>query len=358
MRENLQTINKLYHEHELSDADMMKLINCNESEDMEYLMKKAVQARESVYGRDIYIRGLIEISNICRNDCLYCGIRKSNKNVKRYRLSKEDILSCADKGYKLGFRTFVLQGGEDIFFSDDFLCELISEIKGKYRECAVTLSLGERSLESYQKLYEAGADRYLLRHETATKEHYEKLHPTNMSFDNRIKCLEELKSIGYQTGCGMMIGSPYQTDADILRDIRFIEKFRPHMVGIGPFIPHEDTCFAKQPAGSVNLTLRIMAIIRLMMPNVLLPSTTALATLCKDGHRSGIMAGCNVIMPNLSPDYAKDNYTLYNNKANTGTEDALKLALLSEKMSELGYKIVTERGDYKNCNKGDVVSDV
>lgn len=355
MSELIHIIDNFYHTHRISDDDMVKIIDCDNRDVTDYLMEKAVQARKAVYGNEVYIRGLIEISNICKNDCYYCGIRKSNMNVKRYRLSKEDILHCADNGYKLGFRTFVLQGGEDIFFSDDFLCGIIGELKENYPDCAVTLSLGERTRESYERLYAAGADRYLLRHETATKEHYEKLHPANMSFDNRMKCLENLKDIGYQTGCGMMIGSPEQTVYDIVRDIRFIEEFKPHMVGMGPFIPHKDTCFADKEAGSVLLTLKVMAIVRIMMPHVLLPSTTALATMCNDGHRAGIMAGCNVIMPNLSPEHAKENYTLYDNKANSGTEDALKIQALAERMNELGYTVVIKRGDYKGYDEGDVI---
>lgn len=264
--------------------------------------------------KKVFIRGLIEFTNYCKNDCYYCGIRNGNRNIERYRLGEEQILSCCEEGYSLGFRTFVLQGGEDPWFHDDRLCRIISSIKNKFPDCAVTLSVGERSYDSFKRLYDAGADRYLLRHETATKDHYERLHPQNLKLENRLQCLKFLREIGYQTGCGFMVGSPFQTPEDIVRDLRFIKEFRPHMVGIGPFLSQKDTPFKDYPNGSGELTLRLLSIIRLMLPEVLLPATTALGTLMPNGRELGILHGANVVMPNLSPLDAREKYTLYDNK--------------------------------------------
>ncbi len=324
------------------------LVEAFSPEALEYTSKKALETRRSVYGDDIYIRGLIEISNICKNDCLYCGIRASNKLCDRYRLNKEDIVACCKEGYKLGFRTFVLQGGEDLYYEDDVLCDIIKNIKALYPDCALTLSLGERSEESYRQLFSAGADRYLLRHETASKEHYEKLHPQNMSFENRMKCLGILKEIGYQVGCGFMVGSPYQDTKTIAMDLKFIEEFKPQMCGIGPFIPHKDTEFANEKAGSGELTCYLLSIVRLILPNVLLPATTALATVSKDGRNKGILCGANVVMPNLSPSGLREKYSLYDNKASFGLEACEGLDILKKDISELGAKIICARGDAKD----------
>ncbi len=338
-------IDKLSVEHSLCESEYKILIENLDDNLRLYAAQKADEQRRKIYGNKVFIRGLIEISNICKNDCLYCGIRASNNNCTRYRLSKEDILACCDEGYKIGFRTFVMQGGEDMHFSDQIMCEIISEIKKRYPDCAVTLSLGERSKESYKKLYDAGADRYLLRHETASKEHYERLHPQNLSFENRMQCLENLKEIGFQTGCGFMVGSPYQTSENIARDLKFIEEFSPDMCGIGPFIPHKDTPFAKFDAGNVNLTLFLLSLVRLIKPNILLPATTALGTAQNDGRERGIMAGANVVMPNLSPVFARKNYELYNNKLFTGEESAQSLEKLKKQMKSIGYEVVSDRGD-------------
>ena len=288
---------------------------------------------------------MIEVSNYCKNNCYYCGIRAGNKHAVRYRLDKGDILSCCEIGYKLGFRTFVMQGGEDGFFDDDFLCGIISEIKKNYPDCAVTLSLGERTKESYERLYAAGADRYLLRHETADKAHYEMLHPKEMSFDNRMECLKNLKETGFQTGCGFMVGSPGQTFKTLAKDMCFLSEFKPEMVGIGPFVSHHDTKYAGHKNGSVDLTVFLLSLIRIMLPNVLLPSTTALATLAKDGRIRGIEAGANVVMPNLSPAEVRRKYLLYDNKAAVDTEAAEGLESLKKEMEQIGYKIVAKRGD-------------
>ncbi len=314
------------------------------------LAQKADKIRREIYSNNLFIRGLIEISNICKNDCFYCGIRKSNRSCQRYRLTAEEILSCCDTGYSLGFRTFVLQGGEDGYFSDELLCDTVKKIKEKHPDCAVTLSLGERSEESYRALYDAGADRYLLRHETADKEHYKKLHPAEMSFEARIKCLETLKKIGFQVGCGFMVGSPFQTAKMLAKDLKFIETFKPDMCGIGPFIPHKDTPFADFDGGTVELTCYLLSIIRLIHPEVLLPSTTALGTISPNGREKGILAGANVIMPNLSPNTVRKKYELYNNKLSDGDEAAERIENLKEKMKSIGYEIVIDRGDRKKEN--------
>ncbi len=343
----IDLINKLEKERSLTLSEYEYLITNRTEESARILAEKAVAVRKKIYGNDVYIRGLIEISNICKNNCYYCGIRAGNKNCERYRLSKEQILSCCENGYSLGFRTFVMQGGEDGCFSDDVTCDIVAEIKRKYPDCAVTLSLGEKSYESYQRLYDAGADRYLLRHETADKAHYEKLHPKNLSFDNRMECLRNLKKIGFQTGCGFMVGSPYQTDRELAIDLKFIEEFRPEMCGIGPFIPHKDTVFADKPAGTVELTCYLLSIIRLILPAILLPATTALGSIDPTGREKGILSGANVVMPNLSPIDTRKKYELYNNKLSIGAESAQGKRELEKRMESIGYKIVTARGDVK-----------
>ena len=342
-------IDKLDRDRTLTWMQYVRLIEGRSDEAAALLRKKADAARRQVYGSQVYIRGLIEISNICKNDCLYCGIRRGNAACARYRLSKEEILSACEEGYALGFRTFVLQGGEDGYFTDDVLCDIVGAIRRNHPDCAITLSLGERSRESYAHLREAGADRYLLRHETANPVHYAKLHPKEMSFENRMRCLSDLKELGYQTGCGFMVGSPYQTAQDLADDLKFIEEFKPQMVGIGPFIPHAATVFAKESAGSVDLTCYLLSIIRLMHPTVLLPATTALGTLDPDGREKGILSGANVVMPNLSPASVRKKYELYNNKLSDGDESAQCVQSLKARMAAIGYEVVTDRGDYKNA---------
>ncbi len=341
----IELIGKLEKEHSLTTDEYEYLIENRTEESAEILAEKARTVRERIYGKSVFIRGLIEISNICKNDCLYCGIRRSNKSCQRYRLNESEILECADEGYSLGFRTFVMQGGEDAFFTDDFMCDVIRKIKQKYPDCAVTLSLGERSYDSYKKLYDAGADRYLLRHETADKEHYEKLHPCEMSFEARMECLKNLKKIGYQTGCGFMVGSPFQTNENLAKDLKFIEEFQPEMCGIGPFIPHNATPFKDYHSGSAELTCYLLSIIRLIKPEILLPSTTALGTILPNGREMGIKAGANVVMPNLSPVSVRKKYELYNDKICTGDEAAESIKKLAEKIKATGYEIVTNRGD-------------
>ncbi len=340
-------IDRLAQTHSLSLAEYEYIIKHRNREAEEYARTLAVEARKRVYGNTVYIRGLIEIGNICKNNCLYCGIRRDNTAAQRYRLDAEDILSACREGYELGFRTFVLQGGEDGYFDDLVLSSLIRQIKENYPDTAVTLSLGERSRESYKILFFAGADRYLLRHETASPEHYARLHPKEMSHKNRMECLKNLKEIGYQVGCGFMVGSPYQSERELAMDLKFIEEFAPDMCGIGPFIPHKATDFAKESAGSVSLCCYLLSIIRLISPKILLPATTALGTLSEDGRERGILAGANVVMPNLSPREHREKYELYDNKLCTDAESAQSLDTLRRRMQAIGYEIVVDRGDAK-----------
>ena len=339
-------IDRLESEHDLTDEEMKAVLLCDAPGFDEYISEKARKVREAYYGKDVYLRGLIEISNICRNNCYYCGIRSGNTNCERYRLSKEQILTCCDVGYELGFRTFVMQGGEDPFYTDELIVSIIRDIKKKYTDCAVTLSLGEFEKESYQKFFDAGADRYLLRHETADKAHYEMLHPAGMSFEHRMKCLRDLKEIGYQVGTGMMVGSPYQTAEHLVKDLRFLKEFKPHMVGMGPFIPHHDTRYADCTAGTVEMTVRLLAIIRLLLPDVLLPATTALGTIDPVGREKGLLAGANVIMPNLSPADVRAKYLLYDNKKVAGDEAAEAVREMEKRIASVGYEAVVARGDH------------
>jgi biotin synthase len=315
------------------------------------LFAEAAAVRRKIYGTGVYMRGLIEFTNYCKNDCLYCGIRRGNQNADRYRLSRREILSCCARGYGLGFRTFVLQGGEDPYFSDAVLVDMVREIRGRYPDCAITLSLGERSRESYEALFRAGANRYLLRHETAAAAHYARLHPPEMSLEHRKTCLTWLKEIGYQVGCGFMVGSPFQTPEDLAEDLLFIGGLRPHMVGIGPFLPHKDTIFAGEPHDAEKklvLTLTLLAVIRLMLPHVLLPATTALGTIHPFGREYGIKAGGNVVMPNLSPVRARKKYLLYDGKICTEEEAAECRYCMQRRMKEIGYDVESNRGDCKN----------
>ncbi len=343
----LELINKLCSTHSLSVEEYEELLQGRTPEIQAYLAQKALELRRQVYGNSVYIRGLVEISNICKNNCLYCGIRAQNIHCERYRLSPQQIFECCEQGYKIGFRTFVLQGGEDGFFTDEILCELIIKIKSHFPDCAITLSLGERSKQSYQALFDAGADRYLLRHEAVNEEIYSKLHPTNLSIKNRLQCLNNIKEIGYQVGCGFMVGAPYQTMRHIAEDLKFIEEFKPHMCGIGPFVPHKNTIFKAESTGSVELTCYLLSIIRIMHPNILLPATTALGTVQEGGREKGILAGANVIMPNLSPVTVRDKYELYNNKLHTGAESAENIEILNNRLREIGFEIEITRGDIK-----------
>lgn len=340
-------IDKLANNNFLEKEEFLYLLNNRNSQIDEYLFKIARQIREKIYGKKVFIRGLIEFTNFCKNDCYYCGIRKSNLNAQRYRLNKEDILNCCEAGYTLGFRTFVLQGGEDEYFTDDILTDIISTVKNRFPDCAITLSVGEKSYESYKKYFDAGADRYLLRHETANCLHYSKLHPKSLSLSNRKECLYNLKKIGYQVGCGFMVGSPFQSSENIVEDLCFIKELKPQMIGIGPFISHCDTPFSRYENGSVDLTLFLLGILRLMEPNVLLPSTTALGTLDPNGREKGLLAGANVVMPNLSPKNVRKKYTLYDNKICTNEEAAESCQLLKKRIEAVGYEIVIDRGDYK-----------
>ncbi len=336
----------------LSRGEFAELLQLRNSVRAQCLAEMAVATRKRVYGTSVFTRGLIEISSYCKNDCLYCGIRRSNRLAERYRLSPDEILACAREGYTYGYRTFVLQGGEDAFFTDSLLCPLIEQIKRDCPDVAVTLSLGERSRESYRRLREAGADRYLLRHETASASHYARLHPREMSFENRMRCLNDLRELGYQVGCGFMVGSPYQGPEELSEDLAFISSFRPDMCGIGPFIPAKNTPFAGESAGSLELTCYLLSILRLISPEMLIPATTALGTIHPRGRELGILAGANVVMPNLSPVAVRGKYALYDGKICTGEESAECRDCLAARMRSIGYEIVVDRGDVRREGAG------
>ncbi len=349
---NVERIKILQRTHSLPTEEYEILLESITEEETEFLSECARAARQSVYGNAVYFRGLIEISNICKNDCYYCGIRASNHKCERYRLSEEQILQCCKEGYSLGFRTFVLQGGEDGYFTDEVLCPLIEQIKQTCPDSAITLSLGERSKESYAALKAAGADRYLLRHETIDKTHYGKLHPEKMSYEHRGQCLEWLRECGYQVGCGFMVGSPGQSTEILARELKFFETFKPDMCGIGPFIPHRDTPFGDKAAGAVETTCVLLSLLRLIYPQVLLPATTALASLGKDGRTRGLLAGANVVMPNLSPQSVRSKYALYNNKKSSGSESAEQINKLQTLVEDIGMTLAVGRGDRKEDLNG------
>ncbi|MBQ7567542.1 [bacterium] len=338
-------VSELREHRDLPDASLLELLSTEQ--DTSSLHLQADEVRRQIYGKSVFLRGLIEFTNYCKNDCYYCGLRRGNSRVQRYRLSDEDILSCCATGYKLGYRTFVLQGGEDGYFSDERLCALVSAIHAQYPECAITLSVGERSADSYRRLRQAGADRYLLRHETANRGHYEKLHPADMSWGNRRRCLYTLKELGYQVGAGLMVGSPFQTDSNLIEDLRFMQELSPDMIGIGPYLSHSDTPFAAYPNGSMRKTLRLLSVIRLMFPYALLPATTALGTISPKGRELGLKAGANVLMPNLSPVRVRKHYSIYDNKICTGEEAAECLACLAGRIKSAGYELVSDRGDVR-----------
>lgn len=341
-----ELIDQLHRNRNLEKDEIIYLIENYDKETSEYLFSLARSVSDTYFQKEIYIRGLIEFTNYCKNDCFYCGIRRSNSHVSRYRLTKEEILSCCQNGYELGFRTFVLQGGEDPAFTDEVMTDLIKTIREEFLDCAITLSIGEKSYEQYLAYYKAGANRFLLRHETANEEHYKKLHPQSLSLENRKECLRNLKKIGYQVGTGFMVGSPYQTPQCLAEDLQFINELSPQMVGIGPFIPHKETPFKDFPAGSMDLTLFLIGILRLMLPNALIPATTALGTIHPKGREKGILSGSNVLMPNLSPIGVRKKYELYDNKICTGEEAAECNVCLRNRVSSVGYQVVEKRGDF------------
>lgn len=343
---NQQRIIKLEQEKQLSLTDWEALLASFTDEDAQFAAGHAQDIARRIFGNRIYFRGIIEFTNYCKNNCFYCGIRCGNHAVQRYRLTEEQILACCENGRALGFYTFVLQGGEDPYFDDERLAGIVKKIHSEYPECAVTLSVGERSRESYEKLFQAGATRYLLRHETADEAHYQKLHPAAMQWKNRMQCLQTLKNIGYQTGCGFMVGSPFQTVHSMALDMYYMAEFRPQMIGVGPFLPHHQTPFAQYAAGSVRTTLFIISLCRIMLPQVLLPATTALGTAQGNGRQQGVLAGANVIMPNLSPAQVRENYMLYDNKLKAKNDTAEDLFLLKQNMRDIGYELYEGKGDY------------
>lgn len=350
-------IDKLFSTNDATNEELLALVSISSDEDVQYLFDKAVETREKFYLRDVYMRGLIEFTNYCKQNCEYCGIRRSNTNVDRYRLEHDDVIACCDEGYRLGYRTFVLQGGEDAFYTDDVLVKIIKDIKEKYSDVAITVSIGERSKESYQKLRDAGVDRYLLRHETASKKLYESLHP-EMSFENRQQCLNDLKEVGFQIGAGFMVGLPNQTPLDLVKDLRFLKDLQPHMVGIGPYLNHPDTPLKDSPNGSLEQTLIMLALTRLLLPDVLLPSTTALGTLDKQGREKALKAGANVVMPNLSPMAVREKYELYKDKICTGDEAAHCRKCIEGRILSAGFQVNMSRGDHVTRKRDDEVEAV
>lgn len=342
---SISVVDDIEAKRNITKDELQYLLDGNEGD---YLRQRAVAVRQAVYGKEVFIRGLIEFTNFCKNNCYYCGIRRDNRQAARYRLTAEEILDCCREGYRLGFRTFVLQGGEDEYFTDERMCRIISSIKERHPDCALTLSIGEKEEESYRRYFEAGADRYLLRHETADEAHYRKLHPAEMSLRHRKDCLYALKKIGYQVGAGFMTGSPGQTVDTLYEDLQFLRELNPHMVGIGPFIAQHDTPFGHEPGGTAALTLTLLSVIRLLLPQVLLPATTALGTIDPIGREKGLKAGANVVMPNLSPKAVRKKYALYDAKICTGEEAAECIVCLKNRVKNAGYEIVCDRGDYRN----------
>lgn len=344
---DLELVDKLEEKGQLSADEFQELLTIWTEDTRHYAANKARAIADQVFGNKIYVRGLIEISSYCKNNCYYCGLRRDNAQAERYRLSKEEILACCKQGYDLGFRTFVLQGGEDMYYTKERLSDIIATMRATYPDCAITLSIGERTREEYEAFKKAGADRFLLRHETADEMHYRVLHPEELSLSYRLQCLKELKSLEFQTGCGFMVGSPGQTIETLVKDLMFIQEFSPEMVGLGPFIPHKDTPFRDKSRGDLNLTLFLLSLVRLMKKDVLLPATTALGTVCSEGRELGIMAGANVLMPNLSPVQVRKKYLLYNGKICTDEEAAESIRNLQKRIRKIGYELVSERGDYK-----------
>lgn len=343
---NKELIEKLNRERALTREEWIQIFNTWTDEDLSFAAEKAHEITVARFGRKIFFRGIVEFTNICKNDCYYCGIRAGNTNCQRYRLDKEDILKCCEDGYTHGFRTFVLQGGEDPYYTKDMMTDIVRSITERFSDCAVTMSIGELDRDFYQALYDAGARRYLLRHETANAEHYAILHPKKQTLENRMRCLRDLKEIGFQTGCGIMVGSPGQTSESLAEDMMFMADFRPEMIGLGPFIPHRDTPFKDEAAGSVDKTLLVIALCRIMLPNALIPSTTALGTAEAEGRQKGVLAGCNVVMPNLSPMEVRKKYMLYDGKVGTDMSAETGIRTLRTQMEEIGYEVVVARGDY------------
>lgn len=341
----IETLDKLNREHSLELEEYQLLIENINPDLMKRAAEYAVKYQEQFYGKMVFVRGLVEFTNYCKNDCYYCGIRRSNRECERYRLRKDDIIACANEGYQLGFRTVVLQGGEDYTYSDEDICQIIKGIKQAHPDMVITLSIGERERSSYEAYYKAGARRYLLRHETASPELYAKLHPEELSWEHRMNCLRDLKDIGYQVGAGFMVQSPGQTAADLAKDLKFIEEFKPDMCGIGPFISHKDTPFAKEESGTLEMTLFLLSLLRIIYPQMLIPATTALGTIDPKGREKGIQAGANVLMPNLSPTSVRKMYTLYDNKICTGEEAAECINCLKGRVSSIGYEVVTDAGN-------------
>lgn len=323
--------------HNLEKSEIIQLLNSDGNE----LFKTADEVRQEFVGDEVHLRGLIEFTNICRQTCKYCGIRRENSKVNRYRLSKDEIISMARHGVRNGFKTLVMQGGEDSFFTKDLICEIIFEIKKM--DVALTLSLGERSFEDYKAFKDAGADRYLLRIETTDKELYKSVHP-GMSFENRKRCLYDLKSLGYETGTGCLIGLPGQTVESLADDILFFKELDADMVGVGPFIPHPETPFAKSSCGSFNLALKVMAITRLLLPNINIPATTAMETLSPNGRLIALQSGANVFMPNITEGVSPSKYEIYPDKSGiNGAKNGI-IGEINENLKVIGRYVSDTKG--------------
>jgi len=352
---NKDRILRLREQRVLPEEDFETLLATMDPDDEQFLYQNAREVREQIYGKEVYLRGIIEFSSFCRNDCYYCGIRKSNRKARRYHLTKEQILSCVEDGYRLDFRTFVLQSGEDLSYSEQDICDIVSSIRSRHPDCAVTLSIGEKTKEEYQAYFDVGAQRYLLREETADPAHYARLHPAELSLAHRLQCLWDLREIGYQVGCGIMVGSPYQTWQNVITDLLFMRDLQPQMIGIGPFIHHSDTPFRFEKDGTLEDTLHLLGVLRLMFPSSLLPATTALGTIHPHGREMGILAGANVVMPNLSPREVRTGYMLYDGKICTGDEAAECRACMARRIASTGYHVVVSRGDHPDFREKDIM---
>lgn len=339
-------IEKLYQTSVLEESELLYLLENYSKEAAKLLAQRANEVRLKNYGDKVYLRGLVEFTNYCHRHCKYCGIRSENKKVSRYRLLEGEIIDCINRGYELGYRTVVLQGGEDVYYTDDKLVALLERIKDKWPEIAITLSIGEKSYAAYKRYFEAGAERYLLRHETASDALYKSLHP-HMSYENRMRCLSDLKDIGYQVGTGFIVGLPGQTAAHLVQDLMFIKAFKPHMVGIGPFMPQKDTPLGTMPAGTADMTTYLISILRLLQGDLLLPATTSLGSIDPLGREKGLKAGANVVMPNLSPVEVREKYALYDGKVCTGDEAAQCRRCIEKRIEQAGYKVDMGRGDHK-----------
>ncbi len=328
-----ELIQKAKLKHNLTKNEIIGLLS-NKDIDIE-LFSAADEVRKKYVGDEVHLRALIEFSNYCRCSCLYCGIRCDNRLVERYRLSKDQILSLSKIAVDFGYKTIVLQSGEDIYYSADYLSQIIKKIKEN--DVAVTLSIGERPAEEYKILKEAGADRFLLRIETTDIELYKKMHP-KASIENRKRCLYDLKNLGYETGSGCLVGLPNQSIESLADDILFFKELDADMIGIGPLIPHENTPLKNVNSGDFNLALKVMALTRLLLPDINIPATTAMETLNPNGRLIALQSGANVVMPNVTFDEYKSKYEIYPDKAKVDYNELLTV------LNKIGRFVSNEKG--------------